>query len=90
MRHLVVVFAEPGRLLRMAGGLGPLQGMAVAGSLTWLISQAGSATRIELTYTVGGYSPDGLADLAGPVDSVQHDLVARLQRYIESGDPGSS
>ena len=35
VEHLRIVFARPGRLLRAQGGLGPLQGEAVVGTLTW-------------------------------------------------------
>ena len=37
VRHMSVVFAEPGKVLRMQGGLGPLQSMAVTGTMNFFI-----------------------------------------------------
>jgi hypothetical protein len=34
-RHMAVVFVDPPILLRMAGGLGPIQGMGLHGALEW-------------------------------------------------------
>lgn len=87
VRHLTVVFAEPGKYLRMIGGLGPLQAMAVIGSLTWSLAQAQKGTRVELTYTVGGYTPGGLQHLAPIVDRVLLEQFQRLKRYVETGAP---
>jgi len=64
VRHLEVVFAAPGKTLRLSGGLGPLQAMAVTGSMTWQLTPADNGTRVEMTYTVGGYRPGGLQELA--------------------------
>jgi uncharacterized protein YndB with AHSA1/START domain len=85
--HMTVVFVQRDSLLRMVGGLGPLQGMAVSGSMTFALSDAGTGTRLKYEYAVGGYSPDGLASLAEPVDRVQYGQLMRLQRYAETGRP---
>ena len=87
VRHLVVVFADPGKMLRMSGALGPLQSMGVAGSMTWTLSRAGDTTRVELTYAVGGYRPGGLGVLAPAVDRVLLEQLQRLKRYVETGTP---
>jgi hypothetical protein len=34
VRHMQVVYVDPGKTLRMIGGLGPLQSMAATGSMT--------------------------------------------------------
>lgn len=86
--HMTVVFADRDKSLRMLGGLGPLQQMAVSGSMTFALSDADAgATRLHYTYAVGGYSPEGLDKLAVPVDQVQLGQLQRLQRYLETGDP---
>jgi uncharacterized protein YndB with AHSA1/START domain len=83
VEHLRVLYADPGKLLRMGGGLGPLQGMAVAGALTVeLAPREDGSTMLTLTYAVTGYSPAGLADLAGPVDGVLTGQIERLARYL--------
>jgi hypothetical protein len=72
----------------MIGGLGPLQSMAVNGSMTFTLSQADNGgTKLEYEYAVGGYSPDGLEGIAGPVDRVQLEQLQRLQHFIETGNP---
>ncbi len=86
--HMTVVFTQRDALLRMLGGLGPLQQMAVSGSMTFALSDAdGGATRLHYTYAVGGFSPEGLDTLAVPVDQVQLGQLKRLQRYVETGSP---
>jgi hypothetical protein len=87
VRHMTVVYAEPGGLLRLVGGLGPLQGMAVAGMMSWSFQPAGKGTAVELKYLVGGYSPAGFKDLAPAVDSVQRQQLERYKRFIETGRP---
>ena len=86
--HMTVVAVQRDTLLRLLGGLGPLQPMAVSGSMTFSLGDAdGGATRLHYTYAVGGYSPDGLDKLAVPVDQVQLGQLQRLQRYVETDNP---
>ena len=85
VRHLMVVYAEEGKLLRLNGGLGPLQGLAVAGSMTWTFANANGGTRLVLTYTVGGYAPGGVDAIAKPADGMLTGQVQRLKRFIETG-----
>lgn len=87
VRHMEVVFSSPGSTLRMVGGLGPLQAMAVTGTMTWSLSKTGTGTRLEVTYTVGGYRPGGLGSLAAPVDRVLLEQMTRLKNYVEKGKP---
>jgi uncharacterized protein YndB with AHSA1/START domain len=87
VRHLTVVFASPGRRLRLAGALGPLQGAGVAGSLTWSLSPAPDGTKVVLDYSVGGYLTGGLAALAPAVDAVLSGQLARLKQFAETGRP---
>ena len=85
VRHMTVVAAMPGRMLRLLGGLGPLQGEAVNGTLTWEIGSEGEATTITATYAVHGYADGGLGGWAGPVDGVIRQQVERLGRYVDTG-----
>ena len=62
--HMTVVYAAPGKALRMTGALGPLQGSGLAGSLTWNLAKIEGGTRIVLTYGVGGYVPGGFEKIA--------------------------
>lgn len=86
VEHMRVVYADPGKQLRLSGGLGPLQEMAVVGSMDFkLVGRKGGTTELIYRYSVGGYVPGGLAPLAGPVDQVQLDQLKRLQSYLTKG-----
>ena len=84
--HMQVVYAGPGELLRLEGGLGPLQGMGVSGAMSFGLEAMGEGqTRLTYRYVVSGYSPDGpdgLAGLAEPVDQVQLGQLQRLAAYL--------
>lgn len=85
--HLTVTFVEPGRMLRLTGGLGPLGLMGVNGNMTWSLSAGEGGTRIALDYAVGGYDPRGLDQIAPAVDRVLSEQLQRLKRFIETGAP---
>ena len=79
VEHMRVGTAVPGALLRLLGGLGPLQPLGVSGALSVEFAAAEAGTAITLTYRVSGYAAEGLAEWAGPVDYV---LAEQLDRYV--------
>ena len=85
--HMEVTFVNPGIILRLTGGLGPLGLMGVNGNMTWEFFDALEGTRVKFTYVVGGYRPGGLNAIALPVDYVIGEALVRMQAYVESGDP---
>jgi uncharacterized protein YndB with AHSA1/START domain len=85
--HLTVVYAAPGKMLRLSGALGPLQDSGVAGSLTWTLSPTDTGTMVDLSYSVGGYRNGGLIEMASPVDEVLNVQLQRPRRYVETGRP---
>jgi hypothetical protein len=66
-RHMEVVNFSPGKKLVMLGGLGPLQSLATTGSLTVVLAPAGTGTKMDVTYAVGGYMAGGLNEHGAPV-----------------------
>ena len=87
-RHLEVVFVDPGRTLRLAGGLGPLQGMGLDGTLEFRLAPAEEGgTRITLWYRAGGYSPDDLSAFAPVVDRVQALQLDGLVQFLRARHP---
>ena len=87
-QHLQVVFVDPGRTLRMTGGLGPLQGMGLHGALEFRLVPAGEGrTRITLWYRAGGYTPDDLAKFAPVVDRVQAQQLGGLAAHLGGALP---
>lgn len=87
VRHLTIVNMIPAKRLRLAGGLGPLQSGGISGSLTWDLAETGEDTTVTLEYSVGGYLPDGLQNMAEPVDGMLNSQLQRLKSYIEHGRP---
>jgi hypothetical protein len=87
IEHASVVYAQPAKLLRLRGALGPLQEFGVTGSMSWHIEPAGGGSRITLTYNVGGYADRPLAEWAPIVDEVLGEQLQRLARYVSTGNP---
>lgn len=88
-RHMTVVFVDPGRTLRLVGGLGPLQGMGLDGALEFrLVPNPAGGTRITMWYRAGGYSPDDLSKFAPVVDRVMASQLGGLAKLLR--DRGAS
>jgi len=87
VRHMEVIYLAPGKGLGLSGGLGPMQTMAVVGSMRFNISPAEGGSRLEVAYAAGGYLKAGLDTLAKLVDSVLLEQITRLKSYTEHGDP---
>lgn len=87
VQHMTVVFVDRGKLLRLAGALGPLQAAGLTGSMTWEIKPAPEGAVLELAYAVGGYMPAGFDKLAPIVDHTLGEQFERLTRLIETGSP---
>jgi hypothetical protein len=81
--HLRVVYAAPGKTLRLRGALGPLQGMGVEGAMTWSLKSSGNGTDISLSYAVGGFAKDGFEELSKVVDRVLGEQIERLRKFID-------
>jgi hypothetical protein len=79
VEHMHVVYADPQRgVLRLVGGLGPLQAEAVHGVLTITLKREGEATRMHWRYAVGGVWQAKPAELAPLVDKMLGEQVERL------------
>ena len=87
VEHMRVVQIRPGTMLRLQGGLGPLQAEGVAGTLTWTLKPLAGGTQITQTYVVGGYIRGGAEAWAKPVDAVLGGQLARLARRLGERAP---
>lgn len=72
------------RRLVLSGGLGPLQPLGVAGSMTFDAEAHESGTLLRYRYIVHGRH---VGDWAVPVDRVQLGQIMRLKRFVETGSP---
>lgn len=84
VEHARVVHIVPDKMLRLSGALGPLQGEAVTGTLTWTLKPNGAQTEITQSYVVGGYLRPGAKTLAAPVDAVLSEQLTRLATHIDT------
>ncbi|HEY0626198.1 MAG TPA: SRPBCC family protein [Allosphingosinicella sp.] len=82
IEHLRVVSARPGQLLRLQGGLGPLQAEAVAGTFTWTLKAAPGGTIVTQNYAVAGRVRMGMEKLAPLVDQVLVEQLSGLQKRL--------
>ncbi|MEO8132800.1 MAG: SRPBCC family protein [Betaproteobacteria bacterium] len=87
VQHMQVVFASPGSMLRMTGALGPLQASGVAATMTLRFTAAQPATKIELSYSVGGILQSGMEKMAPAVNAMLGEQMARLKSLIDTGQP---
>ena len=80
LRHMTIINAQPGKLLRAAGGLGPLQGIAGHGVMDFVLTEGEkpNTTALTVTYTFTGFTPGGLRNWARPVDQVIGEQLSRL------------
>lgn len=85
VEHARILYVEAPRLLRLRGGLGPLQSEAADGVLTFKLEPEGdNATRLTVTYTVSGYLHAGGEALAPVVDNVLGEQVKSLKAAAEA------
>ncbi len=78
-QHMVVVMAEPMKVLRMRGALGPLQSEPVDGVLTVTMqTAAGGGTKIVWEYVVGGHLRYPVTTISKAVDGVMRQQLEHL------------
>lgn len=85
IEHMRVVYAMPGRQLRMVGGLGPLQAEAVYGVLTASFEPVEGGTQVVWEYVVGGYMRMEMGNIAPLVDAVLAQQHARFVASLAAG-----
>lgn len=83
IEHGRIVYAQPGKVLRLSGALGPLQAEGVSATLTWTLKPAGPGTEIVQSYVVGGYVRGGADKYAAIVDQVLGEQLKGLQAHFD-------
>jgi arylamine N-acetyltransferase len=87
VKHMDVVHAAPGKMLVFSGGLGPLQFMGIAGSMTVSFTAAKDTTTVTLRYDVGGRDDKNFEDISRGVDGVIAEQFARYAKFATTGKP---
>ena len=82
-----MIYVAPREVLRLSGALGPLQASGVAGTLTWKLTSGTDNTRIQLSYSVGGFINGGFEKMAPLVENVLRQQLDRLKQFAETGKP---
>jgi uncharacterized protein YndB with AHSA1/START domain len=90
VEHMRVVHLKPHEMVRLAGGLGPLQAFGVTGSMTWRLAPSEGGSKLELIYSVGGYITGGFESIAPAVERVLGEQADRLKRFVETGTPSEA
>ncbi len=83
VRHLEVVYVEKNKLLRLLGGLGPLQSLPVNGVMEWSLEPSMSGSKLVWRYKVAGIVPGGLKGIAKSVDGVLNQQVQQLIKSLD-------
>jgi uncharacterized protein YndB with AHSA1/START domain len=87
IEHARVIYVAPREILRLSGALGPLQPSGVAGTLTWKLTSSVDNTRVQLSYSVGGFIDGGFEKIAPLVENVLRQQLDRLKQFAETGKP---
>ncbi|QCB56613.1 hypothetical protein E5675_20675 [Sphingopyxis sp. PAMC25046] len=82
VQHARIVFAKPNEMLRLSGAFGPLQGEALAGTLTIQIKETPTGSALRFDYVVGGYMRFKVADIAPAVDKVIGEQLLGLANVL--------
>jgi uncharacterized protein YndB with AHSA1/START domain len=83
--HMTVVNADPGKLLRMRGALGPFQSTGMEGAMNIVLTPNKQGTEVKVVYNLGGYVWDGYQALPKTADGVLGLQLFRLKQLIETG-----
>lgn len=86
-QHMTVVLAMPDQVLRMRGGLGPLQSEPVDGVLTVTLKPVDEGTQILWEYVVGGYFRYDVPVIAKAVDGVMSQQLEGLAKHLGPVSP---
>jgi uncharacterized protein YndB with AHSA1/START domain len=85
VQHMAVIYADPGKLLRLHGALGPFQSTGMDGTMNIVLAPQGDGTSLTVAYNLGGYIWGGYQSLPKTADGVLGLQFYRLKQLIETG-----
>lgn len=86
VQHMTVIQSYPLRVLRMRGGLGPLQGEPATGILTITLKEVDGGTRVLWEYNVGGPMRFTIDQISKAVDGVMTQQLHGLRDHLGALD----
>lgn len=87
VQHARILFSQPNRMLRLSGAFGPLQGEALAATLTIQIKETPTGSALRFDYVVGGYMRFKVAEIAPAVDTVIGEQLIGLANALGGALP---
>lgn len=78
VQHMQILYVDPGKLMRLSGALGPMQGEAMTGTLTVTLAAVNGGTLVKFDYVIGGFTRIPVDQLAPAVDAVMGEQASRL------------
>jgi len=88
-KHLEVTMVQPGKMIELHGGLGPMRSEGINAVLRWTVMPAeGGGSTITQSYVLGGYLRQGGEHWAPLVDGVLQEQMNRLASLLDTGKPG--
>jgi uncharacterized protein YndB with AHSA1/START domain len=90
VQHMVVVQAQPMEVLRLRGGLGPLQSEPAEGVLTIAMQPVDGGTKVVWEYVVAGHMRYEIPVIAKAVDGVMTEQLGRLADLLGRADEPAS
>jgi uncharacterized protein YndB with AHSA1/START domain len=84
-QHMTVVYADPGKLLRLRGALGPFQSTGMDGAMTIVLKPKDAGTELTVVYNLGGFIAGGYGALPKSADGVLNLQFYRLKQLVETG-----
>ena len=85
VQHMTVVYADPGKMLRMRGALGPFHATGMEGAMNIVLTPNKQGTEVQMVYNLGGYVLNGYQSLPTSADGVLGLQLFRLKQLIETG-----
>jgi uncharacterized protein YndB with AHSA1/START domain len=89
VQHLSVLSVMPGKMLRLSGMLGPFQGVAGNGVMTWTLLSDKGGTQLKLSYQIAGYDGmkiggSGMDVWSKAADAMLSEQLVRLKHDVET------
>jgi len=84
VEHARVLFLRNGSMLRLQGGFGPMQAMAVTGVLEFQLTPGKDGTQIDLSYRVTGAGSSKLDAMAPLADQMFQQQMASLKALLDA------
>jgi len=85
VEHMRVAYYQPGKLVVLTGGLGPLLFEGTSGVMDVRATKTMTGSQLVINYRVGGFARGNGTEMALAVDQVLRDQTERLRAFASKG-----